>query len=481
MAEYFYDGMPNVNERLNQLYSAFAAGPYNSLPLTGGALTGPVGSTSSIAATSFSGGLGVGTALVGTWLRLGRLTGAIGAAGRMVVGGVAGYAAGAATAGATTIHFRRENDGLIRGFFYCESSGALGVVDIVVDDQDYIYVGLDTFHSGDVQVFGQFSFTPAYTNVGVVAPVGSHFLRRYAMVLGSAEAFSADIVNGVGTMRTPLLKCATLDSQPYHVIAARTTIQGDDILSLPNCAGFRIGSGAYGNLSQNTSLLLTSNTVTGRSLNAGGTINASGADYAEYMVKSVSCCAITPGQIVGIDTDGRLTDKWDRTIAFMVKSTNPCMVGGDSWAQSLGARPVAPTRAQTSVEQELITPAVPADEASGVEAVAAVYRTIVTAPGDTDVEWAAKQAAHAAALATFEAALEQLRQTVDRIAFAGQVPVNVQGATPGQYIVPVQDGEGIIGMAVDEADMTLTQYMRAIGKVIAIEDDGRARIIVKVA
>uniref|UniRef100_UPI001C59BAE5 hypothetical protein n=1 Tax=Janthinobacterium sp. UMAB-56 TaxID=1365361 RepID=UPI001C59BAE5 len=127
------------------------------------------------------------------------------------------------------------------------------------------------------------------------------------------------------------------------------------------------------------------------------------------------------------------------------------------------------------------TPAVPADEASGVEAVAAVYRTIVTAPGDTDVEWAAKEAAHAAALATFEAELEQLRQTVDRIAFAGQVPVNVQGATPGQYIVPVQDCEGIIGMAVDEADMTFTQYMRALGKVIAIEDDGRARIIVKVA
>lgn len=46
MADYFYDGMPNVNERLNLLYAAFAAGPYSSLPLTGGALTGPVLSTS---------------------------------------------------------------------------------------------------------------------------------------------------------------------------------------------------------------------------------------------------------------------------------------------------------------------------------------------------------------------------------------------------------------------------------------------------
>ena len=50
MADYFYDGMPNVNERLNQLYNAFAAGPYNALPLTGGIVTGPVVSISNITA-----------------------------------------------------------------------------------------------------------------------------------------------------------------------------------------------------------------------------------------------------------------------------------------------------------------------------------------------------------------------------------------------------------------------------------------------
>ena len=36
-------------------------------------------------------------------------------------------------------------------------------------------------------------------------------------------------------------------------------------------------------------------------------------------------------------------------------------------------------------------------------------------------------------------AQEAARQTVDRIAFAGQVPVNVTGATPGQYIIPVNN------------------------------------------
>ncbi len=48
MADKFYDGMPNVNEELNKLNTAFEKGPYNALPLTGGALAGPVTSSSSI-------------------------------------------------------------------------------------------------------------------------------------------------------------------------------------------------------------------------------------------------------------------------------------------------------------------------------------------------------------------------------------------------------------------------------------------------
>lgn len=40
MADVFLDGMPNVNEELNKMQRAFAAGPFNALPLTGGTLTG---------------------------------------------------------------------------------------------------------------------------------------------------------------------------------------------------------------------------------------------------------------------------------------------------------------------------------------------------------------------------------------------------------------------------------------------------------
>jgi hypothetical protein len=75
--------------------------------------------------------------------------------------------------------------------------------------------------------------------------------------------------------------------------------------------------------------------------------------------------------------------------------------------------------------------------------------------------------------------LEAARQLVDRIAFAGQVPVNVTGAKAGDYIVPVVDGTGIKGISVSKP--TFDQYQLAVGKVIAIDADGRARIIVKVA
>jgi hypothetical protein len=154
---------------------------------------------------------------------------------------------------------------------------------------------------------------------------------------------------------------------------------------------------------------------TARSINAAGTVNASGADYAEYMTKTGDF-TVAKGDVVGVSAEGFLTNVFENAVSFVVKSTNPSYVGNDGWGVNLD--------------------------------------------GDQ---------------------LEAARQKVDRIAFAGQVPVNVTGATPGQYIVPVDDNGGIKGVAKNEADMTLAEYMKAVGKVIAVEADGRAKIIVKVA
>jgi hypothetical protein len=152
-----------------------------------------------------------------------------------------------------------------------------------------------------------------------------------------------------------------------------------------------------------------------RSISATGSINASGADYAEYMIKADNF-TVAKGDVVGINTEGELTNMFADAISFVVKSTNPSYVGADTWGIGF----------------------------------------------DNDVE-----------------GLETARQTVDRIAFAGQVPVNVLGATAGQYIIPVNDNGAIKGQAI--SNPTFEQYQSSVGKVIAIEADGRARIIVKVA
>jgi len=150
-----------------------------------------------------------------------------------------------------------------------------------------------------------------------------------------------------------------------------------------------------------------------RSISAAGSINASGADYAEYMTKA-NDFVVAKGDIVGINANGKLTNIFADAISFVVKSTDPSYVGNDKWAEDY--------------------------------------------EGD---------------------AYEAARQLVDRIAFAGQVPVNVTDANPGDYIVPVNDNGAIMGVAV--SNPTFEQYQQAVGKVIAIEQDGRARILVKVA
>ena len=172
-----------------------------------------------------------------------------------------------------------------------------------------------------------------------------------------------------------------------------------------------------------------------RSINATGTINASGADYAEYMVKAKSCGVIAKGDIAGVDVDGNLTDKYANAHSFVVKSTNPSYVGGDSWSDGNPAVGPRPEPTSTKDEADL-------------------------------VKWKERH--------------EAARAMVDRIAFSGQVPVNVSGATVGDYIVPLAGPDGgITGQAV--TNPTFDQYRAAVGRVWKILEDGRAFVSVKVS
>ena len=180
------------------------------------------------------------------------------------------------------------------------------------------------------------------------------------------------------------------------------------------------------------------NDTTLRSINAAGTVNTSGNDYAEYMVKAGDF-TIAKGDICGVNAQGKLTNVFADAVTFVVKSTDPSYVGGDTWDTVAGEEPGGYDDTRTGEELE-------------------------------------------AAKVAFKEQLEVVRQTVDRIAFSGQTPVNVTGSTPGQHIIPTANSDGSIsGTAKSEGDLTLAEYMSSVGKVIAIEEDGRAKIIVKVS
>ncbi|KAB0331785.1 tail fiber domain-containing protein [Janthinobacterium sp. PLB04] len=196
MADFFKDGQIDYIQRLNQMYTAFAAGPYNALPLTGGTLSGALYGTL-VSANSLQTralvGAGLQTGGGGQWYKVGRLIGVTPSAGRMVVGGVNGYGAGGATAasaGATVIHFRGENDNVIRGFFYSTTAGNSAVSAVIIDSLKDVYLLLGAFFNGDVQVYGQFGFTPDFQPYGVVAPAGQAMLAQQITAFGSVKSLT---------------------------------------------------------------------------------------------------------------------------------------------------------------------------------------------------------------------------------------------------------------------------------------------------
>ena len=342
-------------------------------------------------------------------------------------------------------------------------------------------------------------FFSAYVSVGENA---SPFALGYKLAFKARDVGSGNFtptlfsITGNGTVYVPLLKAGWDDGSARHAIS-RTVGEGAEILTVGRTSAARPcvyfnGSNGLGGWSDAGSVLFVGKSSTSsRSVNLAGTLNAGGNDYAEYIFKSSACGIVAPGQIVGITSDNKVTDKWADAVMFSIKSTAPSFVGGDSWANDVGSRPspqAGPAPSQPQRREDVVTQ----QPVPGINP--AEYEDVVTEPGDTDEEWAEKLATYTAALAahniavqqdaqamaTFDAALEVERQKVDRIAIAGRVPVNVHGAQPGDYIVPVQDGASIKGIAVHEDNLSMKQYFRAVGRVIMIEPDGRAYVMVKV-
>jgi hypothetical protein len=167
-------------------------------------------------------------------------------------------------------------------------------------------------------------------------------------------------------------------------------------------------------------------TSTSRSISAAGTINASGADYAEYMRKARAEDIFEKGELLGIDANGELTKKFSESIHFMIKSTAPSYIGGDNWS-----------------------PAELPDEARE----------------DYEIRLATEQA------------------KVEIVAYTGQVPclIPTDGVSPGDWIVPSQgDNDSIVATAVSQEALTFGQFKAAVGKVFKIMDANKALVAVGV-
>tara|TARA_R100000458_G_C8244129_1_gene222494 strand:- start:543 stop:1259 length:717 start_codon:yes stop_codon:yes gene_type:complete len=170
-----------------------------------------------------------------------------------------------------------------------------------------------------------------------------------------------------------------------------------------------------------------------RSINAGGSINASGADYAEYMLKSDGCADIAKGEVCGVDADGKLTKTFSAAKSFVIKSTDPSYVGADTW--------------WTEKEPERYT-----DE------------------GKTEYTTAWKD---------WDTRREAARVNVDRVAFSGQVPVNITGSfSVGDYVYPQANGSNI--ECVAKTTPTFEEYQLCVGKIWTTMDDGRPLVAVKI-
>ncbi len=265
----------------------------------------------------------------------------------------------------------------------------------------------------------------------IISPEADNTNDPFRFNTGNSFAFETD-----GTERIRIDTVGQIIPADSLDVLSTLRTQGQTFVKLTghNTSNFSVmvfGVNSGGHNTASCAVALGKHDTNNRSLNAAGTVNASGNDYAEYMTKS-SDFTLAKGDICGINAEGKLTNKFSKSISFVVKSTDPSYVGGDAWGteEVLGEKP--------------------ADDSSDLSAYKEKY--------------------------------EAARKMVDRIAFSGQVPVNVTDATAGQYIIPIAGSEDTItGVAKAEKDLSMSEYMSSVGKVIALESDGRAKIIVKVS
>jgi hypothetical protein len=95
------------------------------------------------------------------------------------------------------------------------------------------------------------------------------------------------------------------------------------------------GGKMLGDIDMNTHSLSNVGTITASNMTVQSYIISPGADYAEYMFKTVPTETFVPGQVVGVDQCGKITSSFSESIHFLIVSENPSIIGGNTWKGSI--------------------------------------------------------------------------------------------------------------------------------------------------
>jgi len=185
-----------------------------------------------------------------------------------------------------------------------------------------------TSGSGTTPLLASNLYMISYVNVG---PTGAQGLQGAQGLTGSqgsigATIWTQDASNNISYSLGNVSIGTTIPTSKFNV---KSTV--DDMIIYP--------ADTYSpNVSDATMKI---GSTSGRSINATGTVNSSGADYAEYFTKDASSTIFAPGDICGIDSSGNLTKNYNSSISFGIISSFPSFVGGNSWTDETTVARVA--------------------------------------------------------------------------------------------------------------------------------------------
>jgi hypothetical protein len=181
----------------------------------------------------------------------------------------------------------------------------------------------------------------AFTTTGVLRQDGMLVFAPGAGGLTLNAASSQPVYVGINSSEVARFTSTGLQvgSAGYAPTAYSSFTGGpgsSNTLMLFNSAGVYMLSTGPANLSMSTgasgtnaAAYMNKDSTTGRSLNAAGTINASGADYAEWERLAEDVAKPRLGDLIGFDSDGFVTDVCADAVSFGLVSTDPSFVGGD--------------------------------------------------------------------------------------------------------------------------------------------------------